>query len=154
MTRAPGQLPPMPSDEIAPGVHAPGDALRLQYSRSSGPGGQNVNKVNTKVELWVCLSKVRGMAPDAVDRLRQSAGRRLTALDEIHLVADDHRTQDANRQEVFRRLRELIVQAQVRPRRRRKTRPSASSRKKRLKSKRHRSELKANRKTGDGGFDS
>jgi ribosome-associated protein len=148
MTADLGQ-PPFPAgQEIAPGVHVSPGGLRLQYSRGSGPGGQNVNKVNTKTELWITLADIRGMFPDALDRLRQFAGKRLTDRDELHLSSDIHRTQEANRQEVFDRLRQLVLQAQVRPRRRRKTRPTAASRKRRLESKRHRSEIKSGRKSG------
>jgi ribosome-associated protein len=136
----------MPGEELAPGVYARSGAIRLQYSRGSGPGGQNVNKVNTRTELWIALKEIAGMHPDAIERLRALAGRRITARDELHLIGEVHRTQEGNRREVFDRLRELIVAAQVRPKRRRKTRPSAGAKRKRLQAKRIRSEVKQGRR--------
>lgn len=135
--------------ELAPGVHVAPDGLRLQFSRSGGPGGQNVNKLNTKAELWVALSQMRGLSAAVLQRLRRLAGRRLTAADELHLSEENRRSQQANRQEVFRRLRDLILAAQVQPKRRRKTRPTAASRRRRLDSKRRRSQLKAQRHAND-----
>src|SRR3954452_16894498 len=65
--------------EVAPGVTAPPAALRFQFARSGGPGGQNVNKLNTKAELWVSVDALIGLRPGARERLKQAAGRRLTA---------------------------------------------------------------------------
>ena len=62
--------------------------MRSEYARSSGPGGQNVNKVNSKAELWVTLSAMTGLTPAASARLARLAGRRLTAAGEIHLTAE------------------------------------------------------------------
>jgi ribosome-associated protein len=130
---------------LAPGVAVLPDGIRIQYSRGSGPGGQNVNKVNTKAELWIVLSRITGLTFAALDRLRSLAGRRITASDELHVISEVHRTQEANRKEIFARVRELIVQARKEPRRRRKTRPSAAARRKRLDSKRRRGEIKQGR---------
>jgi ribosome-associated protein len=143
--QSPDASQPESGDELAPGVRAGPGGVRIQYSRGGGPGGQNVNKLNTKVEIWVALAAIDGMSPAALTRLRALAGRRLTDAGELHLAGHVHRTQEANRQEVFQRLRELIVQAQVEPKRRRKTRPSAAAKRRRLESKRHHSELKARR---------
>jgi ribosome-associated protein len=118
----------------------------VQFSRGGGPGGQNVNKVNTKAELWLDLRSVAGMTPAALDRLRTLAGRRVTDAGELHLIGETHRTQQGNRDEIFQRLRELIIHAQVEPKRRRKTRPSAGSRQRRLQSKKRRSEIKTMRR--------
>src|SRR5258708_4658744 len=101
--------------ELAPGVRVDESQLRLQYARSSGPGGQNVNKVNTKTELWVPITAMIGLTETAKTRLATLAGYRLTQSGEIHIAADNHRTQEANRTEAFDRLRELIVQAQHEP---------------------------------------
>ena len=131
--------------ELAPGVHVPARSILIQFARGSGPGGQNVNKVNTKAELWIQVNEIHGMTPAALRRLRRSAGQRLTDRDEIHLASDAARTQPANRKLIFQRLRELIVAAQVQPKHRRPTRPTAGSRRRRLESKRKRSELKAQR---------
>jgi ribosome-associated protein len=132
--------------ELAPGVFAPPDAVRLQFSRSGGPGGQNVNKLNTKAELWVTLDAIIGLQSDAHARLAKLAGNRLTAAGEIHFVAETSRRQEGNREAVLERLREMIVQAKVRPRPRRKTKPTRGSRERRIQSKRRRSEVKSTRR--------
>ncbi len=143
------ELIPQPSAamvEIAPGVRAAETGLRLQFARGGGPGGQNVNKLNTKVELWVQLRAIDGLSESALRRLAQFAGRRLTRANEIHLSSDQRRSQQANRQDVFDRLRELVVKAQTEPKRRRKTRPTRASRERRLAGKRRRSEIKSHRR--------
>jgi ribosome-associated protein len=140
---------PEPDRTIAPGVTVVPGGMTLAFSRGSGPGGQNVNKVNTKAELWLPMTQIVGLSPAALDRLRGLAGRRLTAADEVHLVSDLHRTQEGNRREIMERLRELIVQAMRQPRRRRKTRPTAASRRRRLDSKRHQSQTKRTRSGRD-----
>src|SRR5437763_16667298 len=91
--------------DLAPGVRAPESAVRFQFARSGGPGGQNVNKVNTKAEVWVRLDAVYGLTGRAMGRLRALAGRRLTDAGEIHIASDAERSQQANREEVLRRLR-------------------------------------------------
>jgi ribosome-associated protein len=134
---------------LAPGVSVAPTGIRMQFSRGGGPGGQNVNKVNTKAELWIALGQISGLTLAALERLRTLAGRRLTLSDELHVISEVHRTQEANRKEIFARVRELILQARREPKRRRKTRPSAASRKKRLDSKRHRGEIKQGRSGRD-----
>jgi ribosome-associated protein len=131
--------------ELAPGVTAPPSAIRWQFARSSGPGGQNVNKVNTKAELWLIVSAITGLSKRAMGRLRSLAGRRLTVADEIHIAADTERTQEANRAAALQRLRELLVEAMHEPKPRRKTRPSRAAKQRRLQAKKHRSEIKSRR---------
>src|SRR5436305_2211424 len=97
--------------ELAASVRVPMVSVRLQYARSRGPGGQNVNKVNTKTELWAPIASITGLSDRAVQRLRQFAGKRLTAAGEIHIAADSERTQEQNRAEAFARLRELVAGA-------------------------------------------
>jgi ribosome-associated protein len=143
------ELLPQPPDELAPGVSVFPGAIRIQFSRSGGPGGQNVNKTNTKTEVWIPLGQIVGMSAAALQRLRGLAGRRLTNTDELHLSGEVHRSQEANRQDVFRRIRELIVEAQREPRRRKKTRPTKASKRRRVESKRRRSEIKSNRRVSD-----
>lgn len=132
--------------ELAPGVFAGSSAVRWQFARSSGPGGQNVNKVNTKAELWVPVTALTGLRERAVARLRALAGKRLTAADEIHIAADSERTQESNRAAALQRLRELLIEAMHEPKPRRKTKPSRAARQRRLDSKRRRSEVKARRR--------
>lgn len=143
-------LPEGAGVELAPGVRAPASALRFQYARSSGPGGQNVNKVNTKAELWVPLDAVAGLTDRAMGRLRASAGRRLTAAGELHIASDSERTQEANRAAVMDRLREMLVAAMHEPKARRKTKPSRAAKRRRVEEKRRRGEVKAKRRPGPG----
>ena len=148
MSDSPHNLSPSPEYgiELAPGVTIARDALRLQFARSGGPGGQNVNKLNTKAEIWVPVAAIRGLRDTAIERLRALAGSRLTKADEIHLAAEGERSQEGNRQDVMDRLRELIIRAKVEPKRRRKTKPSAGAKRRRLESKKRRGEIKAQRR--------
>jgi ribosome-associated protein len=141
-------MTPRPDDDswLAPGVSAEPGAMRLQFSRGGGPGGQNVNKLNTRAELWLKLDGLRGMSHAAIQRLRHLAGSRLTDAGEIHLLSQVERTQESNRADVMDRLRRMIVEAMVEPKLRRKTRPSAGARRRRLESKRQRSQIKSQRR--------
>jgi ribosome-associated protein len=124
--------------------------IRIQFSRSGGPGGQNVNKINSKAELWVHVGSITGLTHRALARLRALAGTRLTASDEIHLRAEAQRSQESNREEVFDRLRQMVLQARVEPKIRRKTKPSKASKQRRLESKRHRGAIKSKRRGTSG----
>jgi ribosome-associated protein len=135
---APGRVP------LAPGVAAPASALVFSFVASGGPGGQNVNKVATKAELRVRLADLPLAGPVAA-RLAALAGRRLTEAGEIVISNDEHRSQSRNREECLARLRELIVRAQVKPKVRRKTRPSRGSVERRLESKKRRGGIKRER---------
>jgi ribosome-associated protein len=134
--------------EIVPGIRAVESSIRFRYARSSGPGGQNVNKVNTKAELWLPIDALFGLTPRALDRLKQMAGKRLTIAGEIHIASDTERTQEANRAAVMDRLRALLAQAIHEPKARRKTKPSRASKRRRVEAKRKRGEVKANRRGG------
>ena len=140
--------PPSPRGvEVAPRVFAPAGAMRIQFARSSGPGGQNVNKLNTKAELWVRIDALEGLTDNAKARLRSAGGRRLTNEGELHLVSESHRGQEANRLEVLDRLREMIIRAKVEPKVRKKVKISRAAKAKRLESKKRRSEVKRNRRS-------
>ena len=136
--------------ELAPAVRAPQSALRFQFARSGGPGGQNVNKLNTKAELWLALDAITGLSHRALARLRAMAGRRITAAGELHLVSETERGQEGNRAAVMQRLREMIVAARVEPKVRKKSKPSRAAKARRLDQKRRRGEVKAKRR-GHGG---
>src|SRR5205823_5598855 len=87
--------------ELAPGIRVGPDTLRTQFSRSGGPGGQNVNKLNTKAELWLPLEHLTDLPPRALTRLRAAAGRRITKAGELHLSSEAERTAEANRNAVM-----------------------------------------------------
>ncbi|MDB5298283.1 MAG: Class peptide chain release factor [Phycisphaerales bacterium] len=151
--KVPWVSPPLPADgiELAPGVKVPESAVRVAFSRSSGPGGQNVNKVNSKAEVWVRLDAIVGMHPEAIERLRALGGRRVTDAGELHLVAEASRSQQQNREEALLRVRQLVLQALIRPKARRKTKVSRAAKRRRVDSKRRRGEVKSNRRAGGHG---
>ena len=126
-------------------------ALRIKYSRSSGPGGQNVNKVNTRCELWVKIDDIVGLTFGAQARLRTLAGSKLTMADEIHQDCSESRSQEGNREAAIERLRDLIVKAMHEPKKRRATKPSYGAKQRRLQSKKRTSEIKSNRRSVDHG---
>ena len=131
---------------IAPGVVVPGAALRWRAVRSSGPGGQNVNKVASKVELRVNLALVEGLSPGARQRLeRMGAGRR-DSKGRLLLTSQRTRDQSRNLADTQEKLRELIGRALIEPRQRRPTRPTGGSREARLRDKRKAAARKALRR--------
>ncbi len=139
-SEAPNQL------AIAPGVVVHESLLRFRFVRARGPGGQNVNKVSSAAELRVSMEDLAKVMPlDAISRLKTLAGSKLTLDGELLFFADDSRTQEQNRAEAIRRLRELVVEAMKRPKARRKSKPSRASKQRRLDSKKRRSNIKANR---------
>ena len=109
---------------IAAGVEIPDDELSLSFLRSSGPGGQHVNKVATAVQLRYDLEHSRALSEPAKLRLRRLGGRRVTAEGSILIVARNHRTQERNRREAEQRLAELIRRALEVPKPRKPTRPT------------------------------
>ncbi len=135
----------LPGVRLAPGIWTDRSELRFAFSRSSGPGGQNVNKVNTKTELRVNVLAIHGLTETALKRLTKLAGRRLTADGDILLISERERTQEANRTACLMRLREMVIAALVEPIRRRKTRPTRGSQQRRMESKKLRSRIKRTR---------
>jgi ribosome-associated protein len=123
--------------------------IQMTFIRASGPGGQNVNKVSTGVQLRFDIIHSPSLPEDVRQRLMRLAGNRLT-LDGV-LVIDAHRfrTQEQNRRDAVRRLVQLIRQAAYRPRLRRPTKPTAESRRRRLEGKRQRSAIKQMRRIGN-----
>ena len=128
--------------EVSPAIAVPDSELSLSFVRSSGPGGQNVNKVATAVQLRFDLARSTALAEPVKTRLRALAGRRLTADGAILIVARNHRTQDQNRREALQRLTELIARALVAPKVRRPTKPTRASRERRLEHKTRRQQAK------------
>src|SRR5262245_20810165 len=104
-----------PSIRVIPGVLVAAGGWDIQYSRSSGPGGQNVNKVNTRAQLSVRLGAIVGLSDRAMLRLRNLAGSRLTTDERIIISADGERSQERNREAVLDRLRQLIADARWEP---------------------------------------
>jgi ribosome-associated protein len=127
---------------------ASGDA-RFSFSRSSGPGGQAVNKLSTRAELRVRVEAIIGLSELVQQRLRTLAGRRLTGGDEILITAESERSQLDNRRACVERLRALVTEALAVPKPRRPTKPSRGSVQKRLDTKRRRSGTKQTRRKPD-----
>jgi len=116
--------------------------LEENFVRSAGPGGQNVNKLATAVQLRFDLRRSRALPPDVRARLERLAGRRLTAEGVLIITAQRHRTQERNRQEARERLVELIRRAAAPPKPRHATKPTAASKRRRIETKTRRSRLK------------
>ncbi|MGD9815601.1 MAG: alternative ribosome rescue aminoacyl-tRNA hydrolase ArfB [Hyphomonadaceae bacterium] len=119
--------------------------LEERFIRAAGPGGQNVNKVSTAVELRFRLGGYTVLADDVRARLERLAGRRLTLEGEIVIRADEHRTQDRNRSEAQARLVALVKQAAHRPKPRKATKVPKAQKAKRLEGKTRRGQIKAGR---------
>jgi ribosome-associated protein len=117
--------------------------LDESFIRSSGPGGQNVNKLSTAVQLRFDVRRSPSLPDEVRTRLERLAGKRLTRDGVLIITAQNHRTQERNRADALDRLIALVGQAAVRPVPRRATNPTKESRRRRLESKKRRSGIKA-----------
>ena len=127
---------------VTPSISIAEHELEEHFIRASGPGGQNVNKLASAVQLRFDVRRSPGLPADVRARLERLAGKKLTREGVLVINAERHRTQERNRQDARARLIELIRRAAVAPRPRRATKPTAASRERRLDSKKRRAAIK------------
>lgn len=131
--------------EITPTLSLPDDSISLRFIRAGGPGGQNVNKVASAVQLRFDPSLCTQLWPSALARLRRLAGRRMTDEGIIVISAQRFRTQEANKHDAHERLAEMLREALIEPKVRRATKPTRASKERRLQGKQQRSSIKSQR---------
>lgn len=139
--------------QVTPGIAIDENEIHQEFIQSSGPGGQNVNKVATAVQLRFDVANSPSLPYEVRERLLSLAGRRITKEGVLIILARRFRYQEANRQDAMERLVELIRQAARKPQIRRKTKPTRTSKMRRLEAKRHRARTKRLRRTVPEGFD-
>ena len=135
--------------QITPQTSLDENDIEVDFIRSSGAGGQNVNKVSTAVQLRFDVAR-SALPEDVKERLTKLAGKRMTQDGVLILKAQSHRTQERNRRDAFDRLAELILEAEKRPIVRRATKPTRASQRRRLEAKRRHSEIKQSRRALPG----
>lgn len=121
--------------KVTPDVEIPDSDLAVSFIRSAGPGGQNVNKVATAVQLRFALAANETLHADVKAWLRALAGKRVTEAGELLIVARESRSQEQNRRNAEERLVDLVRRALVAPKKRRATKPTRASRERRLEGK-------------------
>jgi len=134
--------------EITPSLQIDERDLQIEFVRASGPGGQNVNKVATAVQLRFDV-RTSSLAEEVKERLMHLAGKRITGEGVLLIEAKRFRTQEQNREDAIQRFIELVRKSLVKPKPRRKTKPTASSKEERLKEKKRKGEIKKLRQSKD-----
>ena len=132
--------------QITPKLFIDESDLQLDFVRSSGPGGQNVNKVSTAAHLRFDVRQSAALSSEVRERMKRIAGKKMTEDGILIIKASRFRSQEKNRKDALERLIELVRQAAVKPKQRRKTRPSSAARERRLSAKKKRSEIKRRRR--------
>ena len=131
--------------EITRSLHIPESELRMECTRGTGPGGQNVNKVETCVTLCFDVAQSASLRPEQRDRIREVLASRITSDGVLRITSRKHRTQLANRRAVQERFVELLRTALTPRKKRRPTRATKASKERRLKTKRQRGDIKKGR---------
>ena len=132
---------------ITPDIAIPDDELEWKFIRSSGPGGQNVNKVASAVQLRFLLPINSSLPVGARNRLRRIAGQKINDDGTILISARSERSQDQNKRDALERLAELVKSAMIEPKIRKKTRPTKASKERRIDTKKRRGNTKQGRST-------
>jgi ribosome-associated protein len=132
--------------EITPNIKIPDAELRLSFARSSGPGGQNVNKVSSKAVLHFAMLTTPSLPPDVRQRFLERYQSRLTNAGEIVIHSEEFRDQPRNIQACYDKLRQMVLTVLRPPKKRRATKPTRGSKVRRLNEKKRRGEVKAGRR--------
>lgn len=142
-------MPSPPTEQplvVSSRIRIPAEELRFSFVRSSGPGGQNVNKVNTKAVLRWSLAETTALGDAVRTRFLESYGHRITVRGDLVITSQRHREQGKNAADCLEKLRTMIAQVATPPKKRKPTRPTKGAVKRRLDAKRQRSEKKERRR--------
>jgi ribosome-associated protein len=127
----------------------PEAAIETKAVRSGGPGGQNVNKLATKIQMWIDLAQIRGLEPDELPRIREFLKSRLDADGRLLVMSQETRDQARNRDDCAAKVVDLIRASLVRPKVRRRTKPTYASKQRRVEGKRRQADRLKNRRVSE-----